>query len=241
MLRIELENARAIMSITRLKLAQYLAVLRQNIPGNTVDAIHQSMDGIEELCSLLKVKPSSSHTTTLPVECAFEVNEPASESASSEPSRFIRSSLPNPSLTFSPAPVIPPATTNRIYRRSEGDDARRSFVQQVQRADNNEFEISVSPTGVLDPLAYDEILYTSPAVDAAQMDGNESSSSSSGARYEIPDDGQLMSRKATKILGDRKEVEMHEFNSKMAREANRLRSGGEPMVDPPCDRHSPDE
>lgn len=39
------------MSITRLKLTQYLSVLRQNIPGQTMDAVHQSMDGIEEVYS----------------------------------------------------------------------------------------------------------------------------------------------------------------------------------------------
>lgn len=48
-LRIELENSRAIMSITRLKLTQYLAVLRQHLPFDTMDAVHQSMDGIEEV------------------------------------------------------------------------------------------------------------------------------------------------------------------------------------------------
>lgn len=38
------------MSITKLKLQQYLKILRKNIPGNSVDDIHQSLDGIEEVC-----------------------------------------------------------------------------------------------------------------------------------------------------------------------------------------------
>lgn len=37
------------MSITKLKLTQYLTILRKNIPGNSVDDIHQSLDGIEEV------------------------------------------------------------------------------------------------------------------------------------------------------------------------------------------------
>lgn len=116
-------------------------------------------------------------------------------------------------------------------------------MQQVRRADHCDFEFVVSPAGVLDPLAYDEIVYTSPAVDAARMDEG-----SGGNRngYEIPDDQRLMSRKANKILGDRKEVEMHEFNS---RHVDRLALGAlgdaakcvaaGPMVDPPCERDSP--
>lgn len=48
-LRIQLDNAQAVMSISRLKLLNYLKILRKNIPGNSTDEIHQAMDGIEEV------------------------------------------------------------------------------------------------------------------------------------------------------------------------------------------------
>lgn len=48
-LRIQLENVQTVMSISRLKLLNYLKILRKNIPGNSTDEIHQAMDGIEEV------------------------------------------------------------------------------------------------------------------------------------------------------------------------------------------------
>lgn len=40
------------MSISRLKLLNYLKILRKHIPGNTTDELHQAMDGIEEVGTL---------------------------------------------------------------------------------------------------------------------------------------------------------------------------------------------
>lgn len=37
------------MTITRLKLIQYLAVFRKHIPGDSTHELHQTMDGIEEV------------------------------------------------------------------------------------------------------------------------------------------------------------------------------------------------
>lgn len=53
MLRIQLDNAQAVMSISRLKLLNYLKILRKHIPGNSTDEIHQAMDGIEEVLMVL--------------------------------------------------------------------------------------------------------------------------------------------------------------------------------------------
>lgn len=41
------------MTISRLKLIQYLAVFRKHIPGDSTHELHQTMDGIEEV-SLIK-------------------------------------------------------------------------------------------------------------------------------------------------------------------------------------------
>lgn len=37
------------MTISRLKLIQYLAVFRKHIPGDSTHELHQTMDGIEEV------------------------------------------------------------------------------------------------------------------------------------------------------------------------------------------------
>ncbi|KAG5671198.1 hypothetical protein PVAND_001409 [Polypedilum vanderplanki] len=66
------------MAVSRLKLLQYLSILRKYIPGNQIDELHQTLDGIEELCSLLK--PKNQHlfndtSNALPVEVAFEADD----------------------------------------------------------------------------------------------------------------------------------------------------------------------
>lgn len=74
---VALQHAHTIMSLSRKKLIQYLSVLRKNIPGNSVDEIHQALDGIEELCSLLKSRYHTPYRTPGPVETALEADEVA--------------------------------------------------------------------------------------------------------------------------------------------------------------------
>lgn len=46
----QLQNCQTTMAISRLKLGQYLAVLKKHIaPGSLVDDVHQALDGIEEV------------------------------------------------------------------------------------------------------------------------------------------------------------------------------------------------
>lgn len=49
MLKLQLQNAHTVMTISRLKLMQYLAVFRKHIPGDSLHELHQTMDGIEEV------------------------------------------------------------------------------------------------------------------------------------------------------------------------------------------------
>lgn len=50
LLKIQLQNAQTTMAISRLKLSQYLAVLKKHIPHNSVDdEVHQALDGMEEV------------------------------------------------------------------------------------------------------------------------------------------------------------------------------------------------
>jgi TBC1 domain family protein 5 len=89
-IKIELQDTYNLMAVCRLKLVQYSTILRKYIPGNQVDELHQTLDGIEELCSLLKPKNQYLFSSTaLPVDAAFEadddevLNDTASSSSSS--------------------------------------------------------------------------------------------------------------------------------------------------------------
>lgn len=80
-----LQHAQSIMSISRYKLIGYLATIRRNLPDNTHENVRQSLDGIEEICSLLKncySTYSSSMPISCPVEPAFEAGEAAAAAIS---------------------------------------------------------------------------------------------------------------------------------------------------------------
>lgn len=83
-LKMELQDSYNVMSVTRLKLVQYLSVLRRYIPGNQIDELHQTLDGIEELCSLLKPKHQFlfNTITAVPIDPAFEADDDAEENLS---------------------------------------------------------------------------------------------------------------------------------------------------------------
>lgn len=240
-LRMELESSRAVMSITRFKLTQYLAVLRSHIPvGRSAasDNVHQALDGIEELCSLLLIKPAAKdfgHHQSLPVDRAFEAaNEPIE-------TPIAQTATPMHQTADSQPPLTAPAN--------------RSSFRQAQAAD---FEIVVHPDsgGLADTLAYATVHAQSPPQHQQRR------SSDTIPRYEIPDDSRRISRKATKILGDRREVEMHEFratvgvhssprtrsadhqpvddsNDEMAHVVALLQSSAVPLADPAGERDSP--
>uniref|UniRef100_A0A1Y9HF71 Rab-GAP TBC domain-containing protein n=1 Tax=Anopheles funestus TaxID=62324 RepID=A0A1Y9HF71_ANOFN len=76
LLRIELQNAYNIMSVGRAKLLQYLTVLRRNIrPTNPQGELQQSLEGIEEICSLLKPRYDTVFRVPAPIDAATEANE----------------------------------------------------------------------------------------------------------------------------------------------------------------------
>lgn len=74
-LKMELQDSYNIMAVSRLKLFQYVNTLRKYIPGNQVDELHQTLDGIEELCSLLKPKHQYLFNISAPVDPAFEADD----------------------------------------------------------------------------------------------------------------------------------------------------------------------
>lgn len=76
-----IQHAQNIMSLSRYKLIQYLAAIRKNLPNNTNEEIRQSLDGIEEVCALLKNFYTPSSNIPGPVEPAYEANEAGSSSS----------------------------------------------------------------------------------------------------------------------------------------------------------------
>ncbi|XP_058458270.1 TBC1 domain family member 5-like [Malaya genurostris] len=81
LLKIELQEAYNIMSISRSKLLQYLNVLRRHArPSNPTGELQQSLDGIEEICSLLKPRHDTVFRAPAPIDAATEANEEQSHS-----------------------------------------------------------------------------------------------------------------------------------------------------------------
>ncbi|XP_055609231.1 uncharacterized protein LOC129756394 [Uranotaenia lowii] len=90
LLKIELQDAYNIMSVSRAKLMQYLNVLRRHIrPSNPTGDLQQSLDGIEEICSLLKPRFDTVFRVPAPIDAAMEANEDHSSSSSSSKQRHL--------------------------------------------------------------------------------------------------------------------------------------------------------
>lgn len=90
-LKMELQDSYNVMSVSRIKLLQYLYILRKYIPGNQIDELHQTLDGIEELCSLLKPKHQFlfNLNDSAPIDAALEADD--CEEATATPSHLSRS------------------------------------------------------------------------------------------------------------------------------------------------------
>lgn len=171
-----------------------------------------------------------------PVDRAFEVNEP---------SKKIHGE--NTKIKNVTKPVLPhhssfPATNQQRKTYKSEKDSKRDFVKTLKE---NEFEIVVNDEGIVDTLP-------NALANLSSSDSSEENEVTTArkSRYEIPDD-HLISRKATKILGNRKEVEMHEFkvisesSNPISRPINenvqRRHSDYAclPVIDPSGDRNSP--
>lgn len=101
--KIELQDAYNIMSVSRAKLLQYLAVVRRHVrPGNPAGQLQQSLEGIEEICSLLKPRYDTVFRTPVPIDAATEANEDHSRSAAgpAPPPELGRTQTPPTSLNL---------------------------------------------------------------------------------------------------------------------------------------------
>lgn len=77
-LKMELNDSHNVIDITRIKLLQYLGVLRKHFPGSQIDELHQTLDGIEELCSWLQLQKHGiifDDKAEIPIDPAFEPDD----------------------------------------------------------------------------------------------------------------------------------------------------------------------
>lgn len=143
-LKMELQDSYNIMSVSRIKLLQYVTILRKYIPGNQIDELHQTLDGIEELCSLLKPKHQYLFNVDVaPVDPAFEADDDEAFEAIALSSKSFPISVRktgNPSDGYE----VP---TNRVPRN----------VGKILQRNRKEVEMNVirqSTIGYLDPSKY---------------------------------------------------------------------------------------
>lgn len=256
------------MTIARLKLIQYLAVFRKHIPGDSTHQLHQTMDGIEEvsiiqkimnnkisprisyiitkqnpkilsknlivfilfhcqLCELLKIKEKIPYTLPTPVEPAFEANE-----AAVTPNRKI---------------IDKKVTTESQHNITESADSNTPKLVRVPIGSLPPLQISPSKQINSNNNSYknktiNEIVQCHDIECIGNADGESSSTNPiTKIRYEIPEN--RLSRTATLILGNRKELEMHEFSTAKhinveitENDDNNRRTPKLPEIDPSGDR-----
>lgn len=125
LLKIELQDAYNIMSVSRAKLLQYLAVVRRHVrPGNPTGELQQSLEGIEEICSLLKPRYDTVFRTPVPIDAATEANEDHSRSAAG----------PFPPPTNGPQRTQTPPTSLNLQRSYNYDlDCRRNSAASISQ------------------------------------------------------------------------------------------------------------
>lgn len=166
---------------------------------------------------MLKIKEKHPYTLPTPVEAAFEANEVA---VSSNRRSIDKPATNDPQVKLEPTLVE--AETPKLVRvpigslpplhvsPSKQKHSLRTFYQQVEVPKEN-----IDYVGMTDADA-----------------------KSSNVRYEIPENG--LSRVASLILGNRKELEMHEFSSSKNAETLMARGGIKqrvlPEIDPSGDR-----
>lgn len=154
----------------------------------------------------MKIKEGTPFNLPSPVEPAFEANEAAvpSDKVPTPNGKITKNESndePTPKLVKVPIGSIPPIRISSIPRNTISREAecRREIVRKLKY--ENEFsEYQLSP-------------YDSDHIEVVLSTKSNGFDANGKARYEIPDIS--LSRTAVKILGNRKELEMHEFSASM--------------------------
>lgn len=146
---------------------------------------------------------------TVPVEPALEANEAAAATVKNKKTANSKNSISHqqhsteegeeatPKLVKVPSGTMPIQISASVPKKSNisAAEAKREFVLTLKQ-ENQNFEVQAKDDGYV--ISGDDIILPSTA-----------KGSNSNARYEIPENN--LSRKAARILGSRKELEMHEF------------------------------
>lgn len=161
-----------------------------------------------------------------PVEPAFEANEAATSANANSTNTRTRVDEPTPKLVKIPAGSLPPLQISAgPSKRSPITDAqaKREFVRTLQLENQ-----------------------TVPSVSAVEHTRNDSQSSTGSqnennrkSNYELPEN--KITRTAARIIGNRKELEMHEFMStRRSNDPNDddLMVKSLPIIDPSGERQS---
>lgn len=185
----------------------------------------------------MKVKQNYTFSLPTPVEPAFEANEAAVHQNQSTSMHFNDNDNETPKLVKVPVGTIPPLQIiASIPRTNNNRDTviRREFVQKLKN-DNQNFEIQAKDDGFImrsndDCNEQKRLLMLKCDLDDATP------------RYEIPD--MNLSQTAVRILGNRKELEMHEFSSKRLAAVSPVTDSKRklkmPIIDPSGERESVD-
>lgn len=160
----------------------------------------------------MKIKQGTPFNLPSPVEAAFEANEaavPSNKVPTQNGKITINESNddPTPRLVKVPIGSIPPLRISSIPRNTISREAecKREIVRKL-KYENEFIEVQLNPND----NNHIEV------VSSTKSDGLDANGK---ARYEIPDIS--LSRTAVKILGNRKELEMHEFSASMKKARNR--------------------
>lgn len=146
-LKMELQDSYNIMSVSRLKLKQYLTVLRKYVPGNQINELSQTLVGIEELISLLKPKNQYLFDVTIsdpPIDPAIEADD----------SNFL---YDEPSITFDhPSIPIRSNETSSNENTYEVPNYRKSkSINQISQQ-KREVEMDLIRSSIVDCINLNE-------------------------------------------------------------------------------------
>lgn len=170
---------------------------------------------ISQLCELLKIKEKVPYNLPAPVEPALEANEAAASNNKKQTpqkkllqhrqNQQLHSEEQTPKIVKVPTGSLPPlhlSPSNPRKQQISNAEAKREFVRTLQHEEQS-FEVQAKRDGSL--LHREEFNEQSSRKTSNELE----SAPLRTARYEIPDDS--ITRTAAKILGNRKELEMHEF------------------------------
>lgn len=151
------------------------------------------------MCELLKIKQNLPYNLPAPVEPALEANEGAASYSKKQDKRATAVADLTPNVVRIPVGSVPPLQLSTAIQRKmqiTGAQAKREFVRTIQ-LENENF--------VVQTRKEDAVMQRPPSAESSNGDKGAAFK----ARYEIPDD--YITRTAAKIIGNRKELEMHEF------------------------------